>query len=315
MALTSSRCSAVARLRCGVRISGRRQAADESKSSKDIQMNTFSISESIAPAYAQAFARTLSIDELRHSTPAVFAREASARTRPTYRFINTAEVLHALLEAGFIPSAAQQTRSRAGSDPSYARHMIRLRPVRESLTLVDCIPEICLINAHDGTSAYQLLAGLYRPLCTNGLLCRMGDFAVIRVPHRSSVVADVVAGALQVTAQFERIGKTVTSMAARILSRGEQLSFAETAFQIRWARIEGRPDFAPVKLLQPRRASDDHPTLWHTFNRLQQASLIGGIHYHSRSHRLVSTRRIRNIREDVRINTALWQSACRILES
>ncbi len=56
----------------------------------------------------------------------------------------------ALLDAGFEPSAAQQTRSRPGSDPTYARHMIRLRSVRESLTLVDCIPEICLINAHDG---------------------------------------------------------------------------------------------------------------------------------------------------------------------
>ena len=115
------------------------------------------------------------------STPAVFAGNASARTKPTYRFINTADVLQALLEAGFQPSAAQQTRTRSGSDPTYARHMIRLRRTRESLTLVDCIPEICLINAHDGTSAYQLLAGLYRPLCTNGLLCRMGDFAVIRI--------------------------------------------------------------------------------------------------------------------------------------
>ena len=57
----------------------------------------------------------------------------------------------ALLEAGFQPSAAQQTRSRSGSDPTYARHMIRLRRTCESLTLVDCIPEICLINAHDGT--------------------------------------------------------------------------------------------------------------------------------------------------------------------
>jgi hypothetical protein len=32
--------------------------------------------------------------------------------------------------------------------------MIRLRPMRETITLVDCIPEICLINANDGTSAY-----------------------------------------------------------------------------------------------------------------------------------------------------------------
>ncbi len=104
-------------------------------------MNTFSISEAIAPEYSHAFGRTLSIDELRHHTPAVFAGNASARTKPTYRFINTAHVLQALLEAGFQPSAAQQTRTRSGSDPTYARHMIRLRRVRESLTFVDCIPE------------------------------------------------------------------------------------------------------------------------------------------------------------------------------
>jgi hypothetical protein len=278
-------------------------------------MNTFSLSEAIAPEYSHAFGRTLSIDELRHSTPAVFAGNASARTKSTYQFINTADVLHALLDAGFQPSAAQQTRTRSGSDPTYTRHMIRLRRVRESLTLVDCVPEICLINAHDGTSAYQLLAGLYRPLCTNGLLCRMGDFAVIRIPHRSSVVADVVAGALQVTAQFEQIGTQVTAMAARILNDEEQLAFAHTAFAIRYAKVESRPAFAPEKMLEARRAADAAPTLWHTFNRLQESALTGGLSYRSRTQRLVRTRRIRNIREDVRINTALWQSACRILES
>ena len=157
-------------------------------------MNTLSVSEAVAPAYSHAFGRTLTIDELRNRTPAVFAGNASSRTKGTYKFISTSEVLEALLDAGFQPSAAQQTRSRVGSDPTYARHMIRLRQIRDSVTLLDCIPEICLINAHDGTSAYQLLAGLYRPLCTNGLLCRMGDWAIIRVPHRSSVIADVVAG-------------------------------------------------------------------------------------------------------------------------
>jgi hypothetical protein len=81
-------------------------------------MNTFSVSETIAPEYSHAFGRTLSIDELHRQTPAVFAGNASARTKPTYRFINTAHVLQALLEAGFQPSAAQQTRTRSGSDPT-----------------------------------------------------------------------------------------------------------------------------------------------------------------------------------------------------
>jgi hypothetical protein len=278
-------------------------------------MNTFNVAESALPSYSHAFGRTLSIDDLRHRTPAVFAGSASTRTKPSYRFINTADVLHALLEAGFQPAAAQQTRSRQGSDATYARHMIRLRPMRESITLVDCLPEICLINAHDGTSAYQLLAGLYRPLCTNGLLCRMGDFAVIRVPHRANVIADVVAGAIQITAQFERIGAVVTAMAARILTESEQIAFAQTAYEIRWAKVEGRPLLQPAKMLEARRAADAQSSLWHTFNRLQEAAMSGGIVYHSRAQRLVRTRPIRNIREDVRINTALWQAATRILES
>jgi hypothetical protein len=278
-------------------------------------MNTFNVAESALPSYSHAFGRTLSIDDLRHRAPAVFAGSASTRTKPSYRFINTADVLHALLEAGFQPAAAQQTRSRQGSDATYARHMIRLRPMRESITLVDCLPEICLINAHDGTSAYQLLAGLYRPLCTNGLLCRMGDFAVIRVPHRANVIADVVAGAIQITAQFERIGAVVTAMAARMLTESEQIAFAQTAYEIRWAKVEGRPLLQPAKMLEARRAADAQSSLWHTFNRLQEAAMSGGIVYHSRAQRLVRTRPIRNIREDVRINTALWQAATRILES
>jgi hypothetical protein len=117
-------------------------------------MNTFNIAEYAAPAYSQAFAPTLSSDQLRQRTPAAFADTASTRTKSTYRFISTADVLHALQDAGFEPSAAQQTRSRQHSNAAYARHMIRLRPMRESVTLLDCIPEICLINAHDGTSAY-----------------------------------------------------------------------------------------------------------------------------------------------------------------
>ena len=171
------------------------------------------------------------------------------------------------------------------------------------------------VDTWESNLTYQLLAGLYRPLCTNGLLCRMGDFAVIRIPHRANVIADVVAGAMQITAQFARIGAQVTAMAARILSDREQIEFAQDAYEIHWAKVETRPEFLPAKLLEVRRAADAQPTLWHIFNRCQESAMTGGVLYHSRTQRLVRTRRIRNIREDVRINTALWQAAVRILES
>jgi hypothetical protein len=278
-------------------------------------MNTNVIAETPSPAYSHAVSDILSLEDLRRHTPAVFADTASARTKSTYRFINTFDVLQALLEAGFQVAAARQTRTRRGSDPIHARHLIRLRPMREILTLDSCIPEICLVNAHDGSSAYQLLAGLYRPLCRNGLICRMGDFAMIRIPHRANVLSDVVAGARELTLQFERIESLVQAMATRMLSETERLAFATRAFEIRWVDPTTRPRLLPARLLEARQAADSNPSLWHTFNTLQQAAMTGGVVYHSETSRLVRTRPLRSIKEDVRVNCALWQAAVAVLES
>jgi hypothetical protein len=90
-------------------------------------------------------------------------------------------------------------------------------------------------------SADSMLASLWRPMCSNGLCCRLGDFGIIRVPHRKSIVTDVVAGALQITAQFDRIGATVQAMAERVLTVDEQLNFARATFEIRWVKVDTRP--------------------------------------------------------------------------
>ncbi len=171
------------------------------------------------------------------------------------------------------------------------------------------------VDTWESNLTYQLLAGLYRPLCTNGLLCRMGDFAIIRIPHRANVLADVVAGAREITLQFDRIGALVRAMAARMLSETEQLAFAQRAFEIRWADPETRPRLLPAKLLEVRQAVDATPSLWHTFNKCQQAAMAGGLVYQSEKARVIRTRRVRSIREDVRVNCALWQAAVTVLEA
>src|SRR5699024_11228611 len=34
------------------------------------------------------------------------------------------------------------------------------------------VPEIILLNSHDGSSSYQMIPGIFRFVCTNGLVCR-----------------------------------------------------------------------------------------------------------------------------------------------
>src|ERR1700722_17223980 len=145
--------------------------------------------------HGNAFSAGLSLDTLRVRVPAVFAPSAHERMSARYTFIPTERVLTGLMRAGFVPVDARQTNARKAS-PLHARHVVRLRRRMETVQLRDSVPEVVFLNSHDGTSAYQLRVGLFRVVCTNGLIVSRSAFPTFSVAHRGNVVEDVVAHAL-----------------------------------------------------------------------------------------------------------------------
>ena len=105
--------------------------------------------------YANAFSGSLSLEDVRQRAPAVFAQSAHERTSGSYRFIPTERVLTGLMQAGFVPVEARQTRAKYSV--AHARHMVRLRRRVETVQLKDSMPEVVFLNSHDGTSAYLML--------------------------------------------------------------------------------------------------------------------------------------------------------------
>jgi Domain of unknown function (DUF932) len=265
----------------------------------------------IIQSYTSAFESACSETSIRQDVPAAYAVTAAPTTGDKYVFIDTAQLITALQDHGFHPTQAIQLKTRK-SNPVYAKHMLRFRHIRESVTLVDAVPELILINAHDGTSAYQLRSGLYRPVCTNGMMTCLGDFDFIRVPHRGNVVANVVDGAIQISRGFADVGHAVEEMARRELSRLEQLKFAEDALRVRYTEGK-RPPFHADQLLQARRFVDRGNDLWRIYNVVQENVMQGGVPGTAATGRATHTRGIRAIREDVRINTTLWQLAMRMI--
>jgi len=259
--------------------------------------------------------RAISLESLARDVPAAFASEAHERRSKRYSFISTAAVLAALREAGFEAADGRQMQVRGGGPASHAKHMIRLTHVRESLTLVDTVPEIVLINSHDGTSAYTLRAGLYRPLCTNGLITEIGDFGLIHVPHRGDVAGNVVAGAIAITQRFAEIGAVVEQMHRTMLDDAQRQHFAAQALKIRYPKAGQHIPIATEQVLQPRRWVDQGQSLWLTYNVVQESLMRGGIQGYTATRRATQTRSIRAIREDVRINTELWRLALAMLHA
>ncbi|STE61566.1 CP4-57 prophage protein [Escherichia coli] len=80
--------------------------------------------------------------------------------------------------------------------------MLRLRRAGEING--EHVPEIILLNSHDGTSSYQMLPGYFRFVCQNGCVCGQ-SLGEVRVPHRGNVVDRVIEGAYEVVGVFDRI--------------------------------------------------------------------------------------------------------------
>ncbi|BDE70849.1 hypothetical protein HQS1_19730 [Delftia lacustris] len=146
--------------------------------------------------------------------------------------IPAATVLTELRKDGFQPFMVTQTRTRHEDRRDYTKHMIRLRHASQISARGEA-NEIILLNSHDGTSSYQMPAGMFRFVCSNGLVC--GDtVADVRVPHKGDVAGKVFEGAYQVLNGFDRALESRESMQAITQDEGEAEVFARAALSLKY---------------------------------------------------------------------------------
>ena len=107
--------------------------------------------------------RPLTREELFRVVPSVFSEDKHESRSERYTYIPTISLLDSLQREGFQPFFACQTRVRDPGRREHTKHMLRLR--REGQITGKQVPEIILLNSHDGTSSYQMLPGLFRAVC------------------------------------------------------------------------------------------------------------------------------------------------------
>lgn len=250
----------------------------------------------------------LSDDQIQRVAPSIFAESKHNSRSDRYTYIPTIEVLRGLRNEGFEPFMVCQTRVRDQGKREYTKHMLRLRHA-ETIT-GDEANEIVMLNSHDGTSSYQMLAGVLRFVCQNGMIA--GDnVRDIRVPHKGNIVQNVINGAFDVLDGFDLIREQKDGMRAVELNRDEQQAFARSALALRYDPTDADAP-APITesdLLAPRRFEDRRDDLWTVFNRVQENITKGGLRGRSASGRAMSTRPVTGIDQNVKLNRALWMLA------
>lgn len=240
--------------------------------------------------------------------PSVFAREAHDSRSERYVYVPTIEIVEGLRREGWFPFFAVQSVPRDGSRHGHAKHMLRLR--RDDGIGKPEAAEVIIVNSHDGTSAYQMFAGMLRFVCTNSMIA--GErFEEVRVPHKGGIQDRIIEGVYTVAEDFPRLIKSAETMKDTRLSRDEQQVLAEASLVARYGEEESpvRPD----QIIAPRRCEDAEHSLWQTFNVIQENLIRGGLDGRRQTSdgriRRSTTRPINGIDQNVGLNRALWTLA------
>jgi hypothetical protein len=273
-------------------------------------MNSFNQQPNLAASFKSVSGlvrsdKPLSDDDIIRAAPSVFAESAHESRSSRYAYIPTIEVVNGLRREGFEPFMACQAGSRIEGKAVYTKHMLRFR--HSSQINGEEANEIILVNSHDGTSSYQMLAGCFRFVCHNGLICgdTVEDF---RIRHSGNVVGNVIEGAFNILDEFERVDASKDIMKQIELRPEHQQAFARAALQLRYDPEENIP-VVPQQLNEARRFDDRGADLWRTFNRVQENMLRGGLSGRNAKGRRTTTREIKSVSENIRLNRALWTLA------
>ncbi len=265
-------------------------------------------------------AQPISIEALRQRVPSLFATEAHESRSERFAPIPTWDIVRGLENEGWMVTSAQQQRVRDDGRRGFTKHLLRLRH-RDSTSRVlnGTYPELVLQNGNDGSSSYLLRGGLFRLICLNGMVIGDHMTAPVRVAHRGDVQSKVIEGSFRVLNNVKAASEVIQPWQQLMLSAPEQEAFARSAHTLRFGEVQEdgsvvtTTPIKPQQLLGARRWDDRGDDLWRVYNRVQENIIRGGISGVGQDAqgrvRRVSTRAVRSITQDVKLNAALFDLA------
>ena len=239
---------------------------------------------------------SISLDSLRQRVPAIFTKTPSPKVSNRYSFADSEYYLQKFIDADWTIHSARQV-----SKSEYAPHQVILRN-KDIATVGDLLPQLIFTNSHNGIKKMTIDTGIYRLVCSNGLVVPTSITQSLSIKHLD--LGDSITDAI-VNSFYEKVPiimNSIDRMRNKILTDDEIDNFAYNALQIRFINAVGININDVVK---PLRLEDNSDDLWTVFNVVQEKIIRGGIQLPSKRH----SRPINNFVNDNDINTKLWQLA------
>ena len=262
----------------------------------------------------------LSKTDLQEVCPLAFAKEATnPKVSGKYLFVNTETIIDDLDKLGWKPVQAAQRKGR-GNSTIFSKHMIAFQ--NPDLKIKgsdgdDSFPRIIMTNSHDGMQAFKFSVGIFRLVCSNGLVVADEQFSDFKIKHKGYTFEELRGVVNQAVEDLPNKVEVLNQMKNRVLSQEEKNKLALDAMLIR-AGIKPNSDKAKKfnydeetieDILDPKRKEDEGDDLWRVFNVIQEKITQGDFHAALTGAKVRKVRKIKSFEKDLKVNKELFKLA------
>ena len=248
-----------------------------------------------------------------------------------YSFVPTMNVVNDLRALGYEVVDAKQVSARKKSTKGYQKHMITLEHPKYKLDQVKEVeitdgktetqiqkpteyPQILLTNSHDGGNAFTLSAGIFRLVCSNGLVIKTEDYGSARLVHKGYSFEAVQTLVKEFEVTVAGVLDKITAMKKVQLTKDQQIEFAKQAALLRFkSKSYNEDNIEKVvnidDLLNVERKEDAGNGLYEVFNRVQESLINGKYTYLGTKDKPRKARPIKNFKQNIEVNKKLSELA------
>jgi hypothetical protein len=240
------------------------------------------------------------IEQIKAAAPSVFTETKAAHLTDKYIQTPTIRVVEDLMNLGWEVTKAQEVKSRKYK--GFQKHLIMFRHPEITIKGAngdDAQPQILLTNSHDGKAAFNFRVGIFRFVCSNGLVISDADFGVMSIRHMNYTFESLQAKVNEMITKLPGLVNKINTFKAKELTEEQMNDFATKASEL---RTKKRVNI--MEVLAPTRPEDQGNDLWVVFNRVQEKILGGSYTSGGRK-----ARSVKNFQQDIKLNEQLFELA------
>ena len=266
----------------------------------------------------------LSTDEIREQAPVIFAGGPTREVSERYVYADTPTIINDMDKLGWkVRQVGQRTARKENT--MFSPHFVRFAnpDYRIKGNGGDySFPEVVMKNRYDGLGAVEFMAGIFRLVCSNGMVISTESFGEMKLNHRGYSFEEMRKLVGDRVVSIEEQVAVMNAMKDTTLMKEQQRELAMQGLLIRGqvskkeeGKFRGKVDLLTLdEILTPERNEDKGNDLWNTFNVVQEKMVNGGFHTQlGLNTKIRKVRAIKSFEQDLTLNKQLFSAATELI--